>query len=150
MDRNIMDDLNSGCRQMNEQRPARHLEQRTLMGRLHNLHVNSRSPSRLMCCRLSRWLYFHALCTWEMWDAAQLSICAHSWKWLPASTCRGLHVNMLLKHVKLWAAHLHKFASLWLTTILQFCFFCFSFAPCLLLVLTLPWHFICQIVHNSL
>ncbi len=57
----------------NELSLALYLKQRTLVGLL-NLRVHS--VCRLLCCQLSCWLYLQALCTWEIWDVAQSSICA--------------------------------------------------------------------------
>lgn len=74
MDSDIMADLTGGCRQIHKQSLALYLKQRTLAGLMYNLHVHS--ISRLLCCQLSCRLYLHALCTWEIWDVAQLSICA--------------------------------------------------------------------------
>lgn len=64
----------------------------------HPTAVLSVSPRRL---------YLNAFSTWEMWDVANLSICAPvvpSSDWLPGSVCHGLHVNILIKVLKFWVA----------------------------------------------
>ena len=146
MDSNNTDDLNDGHRQINEQSLTLHLKQRTLSVLLYNHHVHSFSlclsvplSLRLLCCQLSPRLYLHALCTWEIWDVAQLSIrgpvisCS---SWLPGSTRRGLHVNMLIKIVKL--SEPHSRGLFWLMTQAK------QVAYCLFLVA----YYLCFIYHN--
>lgn len=101
--------VTGGCRLIHKQSLALYLKQRTLAGLLYNLHVHS--ISRLLCCQLSCRLYLHALCTWEIWDVAQLSICAPvvvatgCLVYLPWFACQ--HVN---KNHQIMS---HQFCSFW-------------------------------------
>lgn len=99
MDNNT-DDLSDSCGQISEQSLTLELRQRTLVGLLYKPSCALTLSLCLLCCQLSCWLYLHALCIWEIWDVAQLSMCGpvvSSSSWLPGSPCHGLHVNMLIK-----------------------------------------------------